>query len=90
MVLDGDHLLLVGNQRVARRRYWYSGTLHTMIWWGFIVLQVRTLNFLLNGVDHDISFEGRTWEVEARRDNVKRELRVDPKTGEVISDRADD
>ncbi|MDO8615611.1 MAG: (Fe-S)-binding protein [Dehalococcoidia bacterium] len=48
---------LLGNARVARPRYWYSGLLHTLIWWGFIVLQVRTLNFLLNGVDHDISFE---------------------------------
>jgi len=49
---------LLGNARVARKRYWYSGLLHTMIWWGFIVLQIRTLNFLLNGLDHDISFEG--------------------------------
>jgi|FLYL01.1.fsa_nt_gi Fe-S oxidoreductase len=49
---------LLGNARVARPRYWYSGVLHTMIWWGFIVLQIRTLNFLLNGVDHDVSFEG--------------------------------
>src|SRR3989304_9669382 len=48
---------LLGNARVVRPRYWYSGVLHTLIWWGFIVLQVRTLNFLLNGVDHDISFE---------------------------------
>ena len=39
---------LVGNARVARLRYWYSGLLHTMIYWGFIVLQVRTLNFLLS------------------------------------------
>ncbi len=49
---------LLGNARVARRRYWYSGLLHTMIWWGFVILQIRTLNFLLNGIDHDISFEG--------------------------------
>ncbi|HET8943915.1 MAG TPA: (Fe-S)-binding protein, partial [Dehalococcoidia bacterium] len=49
---------LLGNARVARKRYWYSGLLHSMIWWGFIVLQIRTLNFLLNGIDHDISFEG--------------------------------
>ncbi|MGE3637393.1 MAG: PepSY domain-containing protein [Pirellulales bacterium] len=39
---------------------------------------------------NDVSFEGRTWEVEARRDDVKRELRVNPETAEVISDRADD
>ncbi|MGD9714087.1 MAG: PepSY domain-containing protein, partial [Thermomicrobiales bacterium] len=38
----------------------------------------------------DASFEGRTWEVEARRDGLKRELRVNPETAEVISDRADD
>jgi Fe-S oxidoreductase len=48
---------LLGNARVARRKYWYSGILHSFIWWGFIVLQIRTLNFLLNGVDHSISFE---------------------------------
>ncbi len=28
-----------------------------MIWWGFIVLQIRTLNFLLNGIDHASRFE---------------------------------
>src|SRR3990172_2878404 len=49
---------LLGNARVARPRYWYSGVLHSLIWWGFIVLQIRTLNFLLNGIDHDLSFEG--------------------------------
>ncbi len=48
---------LVGNARVARPKYWYSGLLHTMIWWGFIVLQIRTLNFLLNGVHEDITIE---------------------------------
>lgn len=48
---------LVGNARVARRRYWYSGVLHSMIYWGFIVLQVRTLNFLLLGIDEDISLQ---------------------------------
>ena len=48
---------LLGNSRVARRRYWYSGLLHTMIYWGFIVLQIRTLNFLLKGVNDDISLE---------------------------------
>lgn len=46
---------LLGNARVARPKYWYSGMLHTMIWWGFIVLQVRTLNFLLDGVDDSVS-----------------------------------
>jgi Fe-S oxidoreductase len=55
--LEGLIPWLLGNARVARRRYWYSGILHTFIWWGFIVLQIRTLNFLLNGVDHSISLE---------------------------------
>jgi len=56
---------LLGNARVARPRYWYSGVLHSLIWWGFIVLQIRTLNFLFNGIDHDLSFEknlGDAWD----------------------------
>jgi Fe-S oxidoreductase len=60
---------LLGNSRVIRPRYWYSGVLHTLIWWGFIVLQVRTLNFLLNGIDHDISLEknlGDVWDYVMR------------------------
>jgi Fe-S oxidoreductase/nitrate reductase gamma subunit len=48
---------LLGNARVARRRYWYSGMLHSMIWWGFLILQIRTLNFLLKGFSADISLE---------------------------------
>ncbi|MCI0548379.1 MAG: PepSY domain-containing protein [Candidatus Rokubacteria bacterium] len=38
----------------------------------------------------EISFERRTWEVEAVRGGTKRELRVDPITGQVVSDRIDD
>src|SRR6266542_3743370 len=60
---------LLGNSRVVRPRYWYSGLLHTLIWWGFIVLQVRTLNFLLNGISHDISLEknlGDVWDYVMR------------------------
>jgi Fe-S oxidoreductase len=48
---------VVANARVARRRYWYSGLLHSLIFWGFIVLQVRTLNFLLNGIHEDVSLQ---------------------------------
>ena len=48
---------LLGNSRVARKRYWYSGLLHSLIYWGFIVLQIRTFNFLLKGFNEDISFE---------------------------------
>ena len=60
---------LLGNSRVVRPRYWYSGVLHSLIWWGFIVLQIRTLNFILNGIDHDISLEanlGDLWDYVMR------------------------
>ncbi|MEE8370384.1 MAG: hypothetical protein V3S00_06420, partial [Dehalococcoidia bacterium] len=49
--------LLLGNARVARRKYWYSGILHSLIWWGFIVLQIRTLNFLMGGIHEDASLD---------------------------------
>jgi uncharacterized membrane protein YkoI len=39
---------------------------------------------------NDISFERKSWEVEATRDNQKRELRVDASNGRLISDRVDD
>jgi Fe-S oxidoreductase len=48
---------VLGNSRVARPRYWYSGILHTAIFWGFIVLQIRTLNFILEGIDEDLAFD---------------------------------
>lgn len=38
----------------------------------------------------EVSYERRHWEIEAYRGGAKRELRVDPKTGEVLSDRIDD
>ncbi len=38
----------------------------------------------------EISFENRSWEVEASRNGQRRELRVDPKDGTVLSDRIDD
>ncbi|MPZ21961.1 MAG: 4Fe-4S dicluster domain-containing protein [Dehalococcoidia bacterium] len=49
--------LVLGNARVARPRYWYSGILHTMIFWGFVVLQLRTLNFILEGFDEGIAIQ---------------------------------
>jgi uncharacterized membrane protein YkoI len=43
------------------------------------------------GYDVDeVSFERRSWEVEASREGQRRELRVDPKDATVISDRIDD
>lgn len=39
---------------------------------------------------HDVSFERRYWEIDAISSEGKRELHVDPKTGEVTRDRADD
>ncbi len=44
-------------RRLNRSQYWYSGLLHTLIFWGFLVLQVRTLNFLLDGFHEDASFQ---------------------------------
>ncbi len=48
---------VLGNARVTRPRYWYAGVLHTLIFWGFIALQVRTLNFLLNGIHEEASLQ---------------------------------
>lgn len=38
----------------------------------------------------DVSFERRAWEIECVRKDTKREIHVDPATGQVISDRLDD
>jgi uncharacterized membrane protein YkoI len=37
----------------------------------------------------EISFDDGRWEVEAYKDGQKRELRVDPQTGKILSDRPD-
>jgi Fe-S oxidoreductase len=42
--------------RVARPRYWYSGLLHILIFWGFLTFQVNTINFFLDGISEDASF----------------------------------
>ncbi|MFQ5880703.1 MAG: (Fe-S)-binding protein, partial [Dehalococcoidia bacterium] len=39
------------------------GLLHTLIFWGFIVLQVWTLNFLLDGVHQDASLQSALGDV---------------------------
>jgi len=48
---------VLGTSRVNQPRYWYAGLLHTMIFWGFLALQVRTLNFLLNGFSEEASLQ---------------------------------
>jgi Fe-S oxidoreductase len=48
---------VLGTLRVNRPYYWYAGVLHTMIFWGFVVLQVRTLNFLLDGFNQQASLQ---------------------------------
>ena len=48
---------VLATSRVNRSEYWYAGLLHTMIFWGFITLQIRTLNFLLDGFHEAISFQ---------------------------------
>jgi Fe-S oxidoreductase len=50
-------LYVLGTLRVNRPYYWYAGVLHTMIFWGFLALQVRTLNFLLDGFNQQASLQ---------------------------------
>lgn len=38
----------------------------------------------------EVEFERRYWEIEARREDGKHEILVDPTTGEVVNDRHDD
>lgn len=59
--------------------------------------KAKSLSEILTALDKagytdvdDISFDHRTWEIEVRREGMKRELRVDPLSGEVVSDRVDD
>ena len=54
----GDFLLLMlGQAKFYRRKYWYSGILHPLIFWGFMVLLIRSLNMLLDGVSAQISLQ---------------------------------
>lgn len=39
---------------------------------------------------NSVDFERRYWEVEAFKDGQEHECQVDPKTGEIVSDRIDD
>ncbi len=48
---------VLGTSRVNRPSYWYAGLLHSMIFWGFLTLQIRTLNFLLDGFHEDASLQ---------------------------------
>ncbi len=38
----------------------------------------------------EISLDNGVWEVEVYKDNQERELKINPMTGEIISDRQDD
>jgi len=53
----GVILYMIGQARFARPKFLLSGILHPLIFWGFLVLQVRTLNFLLNGVTERASLQ---------------------------------
>ena len=56
--------LVLGNWRVAtRRRYWVSAIAHSMIFWGFLTLLFRTVNFLLDGVHEDASLQSLSGDV---------------------------
>lgn len=50
-------LIMIAQSKFFRRQYWYSGILHVLIFWGFLVLLVRSLNLLLDGVHEDLSLQ---------------------------------
>src|SRR4030065_177774 len=50
-------LIMLAQSKFFRRKYWYSGILHVFIFWGFMVLLIRSLNLLLDGVSADISLQ---------------------------------
>lgn len=50
--------LVLGNWRVAsRRRYWVSAIAHSLIFWGFLTLLFRSINFILDGVHENTSLQ---------------------------------
>ena len=49
--------MMVGQSKFFRRKYWYSGILHPLIFWGFLVLLIRSLNMLLGGVADPLSLQ---------------------------------
>ena len=51
---------------------------------------VRTLEEQGYSLFVDIEFEDGQWEIEAYKEGVKRELRVNPVSGKIVSDRQDD
>jgi hypothetical protein len=40
-------LVMLAQSKFFRAKYWYSGILHVFIFWGFMVLLIRSLNLLL-------------------------------------------
>ncbi len=50
-------LYVLALRRLNRRRFWIAGLLHTLIFWGFLTLQIRTLNFVLDGFHADASLQ---------------------------------
>lgn len=51
---------------------------------------IQTLEAKGYGPITEISMDGGVWEVEAYKNNEKRELRINPLTGQILSDRKDD
>jgi hypothetical protein len=52
-----------------------------------IVLSLEKMGF---GPIVEVKFDDGVWEVEAWRDGQKRELKIDPRSGRILSDRLDD
>ncbi len=48
---------MIGQRKFYNRILWYSGILHPLIFWGFLTLQIRSINFLLDGFHEDASLQ---------------------------------
>ena len=46
-------VLALARVGATRPRYWYSGLLHIIILWGFLIFQVNTINFFAEGFHKD-------------------------------------
>ena len=46
---------VMGQRRLLTQAY--GGILHALIFWGFVTLALRSINFLLDGVAHDVSLQ---------------------------------
>lgn len=53
----GVALFVLGQLRLLRHGYLYSGIAHALIFWGFVILLIRSINLLLGGFHEDASLQ---------------------------------